>query len=401
MDKNEKKQSEEKTIFISSDSRKKNVDLDSTKIEDSSNETTASNSSNETELKSDTSGVKESTSTIENEKTKKTTLAVGAVAAVGGVAAGIAIGATNADRIKDLFIEPSSLKNEDKDVTNSDTAIVDTKEGNDNFKKTEQNIESSNHVNEEQVVQNEDSPEENEIDLISQVSSDSSELGECENVSDDQLSYVDEYPVAGGGFSTDEQESIIYEIQAGDTLSEIAQNHSTSVDHIIALNPEISDPNLIYAENDIIIPIGDNEANPYGNWQEGITETSIGNEIISTEDELIYSDGAAIDSSVEEYYEPSIIEVNETDEFAEVDWASFEDQPMSSISEINAIEEDFVLDSDESNIYATDDQNNVDVSNTSSNYEVALNETNFESWDYSESSSYDIENGNTGLEDFM
>jgi hypothetical protein len=411
MDNNDKKQSEEKTIFISSDSRKKNVDSDNTKIENSSNEQTNNNSSNDSDLNNDTEVVTESASTIENDKnekviSKKKTVIIGAASAIGGVAAGVAIGAANADGIKDLFIEPSLLKNEEKEVSDSNkaNAIPDIKEGNENLKEPEQNTDSTNQVTHEQISENGASTEGYEIHVIHHVSSDSNEFGECEILSDDQMSYIDEYPIIGDGFSTYEQESIIYEIQAGDTLSEIAQAHSTSIDHIIALNPEISDPNLIYAENNIIIPIGDNETNPYVDWQEGVTDTNIVYENMNIEDELINSDGVEIDSSIEEYYEPAILEVNEVDEFAEVDWASFEDQPMNSISEINVNEDVFVLDSDENFSDTSSYQNNVptsDVINTSGNYEVALNDTNFENWDYSESSSYDIENGTSGLEDFI
>lgn len=48
----------------------------------------------------------------------------------------------------------------------------------------------------------------------------------------------------------------VYHIQAGDTLSEIALEHGTSVEEIMALNPDIQDPNLIYAGNELNLPDG-------------------------------------------------------------------------------------------------------------------------------------------------
>jgi len=45
-----------------------------------------------------------------------------------------------------------------------------------------------------------------------------------------------------------------YHIVPGDTLSEIALAHGTSVETLMGLNPHIEDPNLIYAGTDLIVP---------------------------------------------------------------------------------------------------------------------------------------------------
>ena len=37
-----------------------------------------------------------------------------------------------------------------------------------------------------------------------------------------------------------------YDVRSGDTLSEISQKKGTSVEHLVASNPEISDPDLIH-----------------------------------------------------------------------------------------------------------------------------------------------------------
>src|SRR5690606_15569198 len=44
------------------------------------------------------------------------------------------------------------------------------------------------------------------------------------------------------------------EIQRGDTLSELARRHNTTVDEILALNPQIEDPNVIRAGDRIRLP---------------------------------------------------------------------------------------------------------------------------------------------------
>jgi LysM repeat protein len=49
----------------------------------------------------------------------------------------------------------------------------------------------------------------------------------------------------------------IYEIQAGDTLSEIALANDTSVSDIMEINPNIQDADLIYAGDEIMIPGGE------------------------------------------------------------------------------------------------------------------------------------------------
>jgi LysM repeat protein len=59
----------------------------------------------------------------------------------------------------------------------------------------------------------------------------------------------------------------VYEVQPGDTLSEIAFEHGTSIDHIMAENPQIDDPNLIYTGEEILVPTQDDEASPYAHWE--------------------------------------------------------------------------------------------------------------------------------------
>lgn len=58
-----------------------------------------------------------------------------------------------------------------------------------------------------------------------------------------------------------------YDIKSGDTLSEIAEAHGTSVAHIMELNPDIDDPNVIMAGDHILIPENDNVSGVYEGWR--------------------------------------------------------------------------------------------------------------------------------------
>lgn len=49
------------------------------------------------------------------------------------------------------------------------------------------------------------------------------------------------------------ENTIVYTVKSGDTLSEIAQKYGTSVSSILALNPSIQNPNLIYPGNQLKI----------------------------------------------------------------------------------------------------------------------------------------------------
>jgi spore coat assembly protein SafA len=48
--------------------------------------------------------------------------------------------------------------------------------------------------------------------------------------------------------------AVTYVVQAGDTLSEIAQRFGVSLDALIAANPQITDPDRIFPGQVIVIP---------------------------------------------------------------------------------------------------------------------------------------------------
>lgn len=100
-----------------------------------------------------------------------------------------------------------------------------------------------------------------------------------------------------------------YHIQQGDTLSEIALANNTSIDNLLALNPQITDANMIYAGDNILIPDTDN--NPHVGWTPNETENIV------------------------------LIEIPDAQaNYNEMDWQSFEDQPIDEYS-VSLNETDF------------------------------------------------------------
>jgi len=106
-------------------------------------------------------------------------------------------------------------------------------------------------------------------------------------------------------------DTMSYEIQSGDTLSEIAAAHNTSVEHLMELNPDITDANMIYTGNDLVIPTTDQISNPYEGFdspQNNESSFIVSNESLPTENSS---------------------ELTEEGSFESVDWASFNDAPVS------------------------------------------------------------------------
>jgi LysM repeat protein len=100
----------------------------------------------------------------------------------------------------------------------------------------------------------------------------------------------------------------VYEIQAGDTLSEIAEANHTSIEHLMELNPDITDADEIFAGDDLVIPNNDNISNPYEVSADlaDMNQNSESNTPVVSESSLA---GAEVNN----------------DEYAQVDWASFSD----------------------------------------------------------------------------
>lgn len=112
---------------------------------------------------------------------------------------------------------------------------------------------------------------------------------------------------------SDSQMTHTYHIEAGDTLSEIALEHNTTVERIMELNPQIKDADLIYAGDDLILP----------------GEEEIDLDLPDTE----------LETPAEEVVDLIETEENSTEfesqEFEQVDWAAFESGATSSSDEYN------------------------------------------------------------------
>ena len=126
----------------------------------------------------------------------------------------------------------------------------------------------------------------------------------------------------------------IYEIQAGDTLSEIALTNDTSVSELMEINPSIQDPDLIYAGDEIHIPNNENtetsnddvyltgsyatetEIESVSSDQDYSEEVSssvdeiVGEETSNYEEELSNSDFDNFDSPDSHDFEPDFPETN-------------------------------------------------------------------------------------------
>jgi len=100
-----------------------------------------------------------------------------------------------------------------------------------------------------------------------------------------------------------------YHIQSGDTLSDIAAANNTSIGDVLALNPQISDENMIYSGDDILIPSSDSIINPFAGWAP--------DDSVLTEP---FVDESLVDASTNQV------------EYAAMDWQSFEDEPLDEYS---------------------------------------------------------------------
>ena len=126
-----------------------------------------------------------------------------------------------------------------------------------------------------------------------------------------------------------------YHIQSGDTLSEIAEAHGTSVAHIMDLNPSITDPNVIYSGDDILIPENDVVSGPYDGWRPEWSDSYENSDSTANVESESYESEDHV--NVEEYeadsHEDGTSDYSEPDsEFESMNWESFEDQPMEDYS---------------------------------------------------------------------
>ena len=82
-------------------------------------------------------------------------------------------------------------------------------------------------------------------------------LAEDEAPGKTQISAPDPHPVID---TASEPGTIPYVIRSGDSLRRIAEVHNTTIAEILALNPEITNPNQLYVGSTILLPDGDAKA---------------------------------------------------------------------------------------------------------------------------------------------
>ena len=178
--------------------------------------------------------------------------------------------------------------------------------------------------------------------------------------SDDYLNHVNTGSIEH--FTPESLGAADYQIQYGDTLSELAQANHTTVAHIMELNPHIDNPNVIYAGNHIVIPTGDHASNPYEGWNPQWSEPTVDPITIDNDthhvghdefpdsahpdmgiDEVdpgqIYEEDGGYESAPEEVFGEETNDspygydgVDDTGDYENMDWQSFEDQPVDDYS---------------------------------------------------------------------
>ena len=106
------------------------------------------------------------------------------------------------------------------------------------------------------------------------------------------LSYTKPLPTPENNNNSSEN-TIIYIVKKGDTLSQIARNFNTTVSTITSLNPNIQNPNLIYIGQKItlISNTSNNNLNTLYIVQKGDTLSKIANKYNTTVQQLVSLNG--------------------------------------------------------------------------------------------------------------
>jgi LysM repeat protein len=315
---------------------------------------------------------------VETKEAKKVNLKKAVVAGTGVAAAslgaGVVIGANNPEEVNQ-FIDGTFDK-----VNETVSSIHDSITNEEIFANETINVEEGLNIDSLDQV-------ESNIPIFEAVIDDNS-IDSLENLLELNESDFDSDVL---NISSEQNESYDYIIQSGDTLSEIAADNNTSIEHLMELNPDISDPNMIFTGDNISIPTGDEESNPYASWDGDNIEIVPENEININE---------------------------ENNGFAAVDWASFEDEPISEIAidgntenssefgltEDYTTENNYTTDNnlafqDSGNEFILEDDNFYDGNltdnsftfdeNNNENYNNEIESTDFESGDYSDENSFD------------
>lgn len=259
-------------------------------------------------------------------------IAAAAAAAVVSGGAGVALGATYSEEIKEVMANPLSEEEAMDSATVAEAEEVSAINGDEIFVASEA-VESAGNFS---TLEFSGADQEGNVYSVSFLDMEGdgqfeSQTIEFETVDGFSISYTEfgdsldpffgsDYQLADNsayvqeGFCNVQEvsmmDSYLYEIQPGDTLSELAAANNTSVAHLMELNPQISDPDLIYAGNNLILPDGDSFVESYEALDEAYEATFI--------------------AEGDSYFVDEAIAETPTGDFAAIDWESFYDNPVSN-----------------------------------------------------------------------
>ncbi len=351
----------EKTVVMSSNSKAENS------MPKEQGNTPEGNPSNETAQDATppkNPNTKTSEDFIKDSKSKKSiapAVAAGIGAAMASGVAGVALGATNSDKIKEVVgnvfgaeeTPPSPEDVPEAEVSTSPTENIQGNTDGNTIQPVSEPTEAEAGEDGMSSLEISGADQEGNVYSVSFLDVDGDGEYDIQNVEfqtvdgvtisyteyGDSLNptFMDDLLLAGNtdyvdcGFcdvqGVSMMDSYLYEIQPGDTLSEIALANNTSVEHLMELNPQISDPDLIYSGNNLIVPDGDSfeysetlESNTFIAEE---TDGFLEGEMVNVEfDDSMY---------VEEDY---FVSEGQTElpnaELGSIDWESFYDNPVEN-----------------------------------------------------------------------
>ena len=331
--------SDEKTVVFGASSKNDDSNTDKTTINNNADKTEFQSSASSSK-KPDTNEkeIPKESKTIPKVDTQKastgTFVATAGVAGVAAGVAGVAVGTIFSEDIKNVFSSeafdaPESPEDEIQDVTSSVETDHTASTASDNIHASSFEASSIDAQGNTYTVSLVDENSDGHIDIAS---------GEAHMVDGSSVSFTasgdtlnsllnSDVSIANASdFGSQPQfvhipaqiddipfvsDTMSYEIQSGDTLSEIAATHNTSIENLMELNPDISDPNMIYTGNNLVIPTNDNISNPY----EGFESPQNNDSSVIASNESVPTENSS--------------ELTEEGSFESVDWASFNDAPVS------------------------------------------------------------------------
>jgi LysM repeat protein len=351
----------EKTVVMSSNSKAENS---TPKEQGNAPEGNPSNEKAQDTTPPNNSNSKTSEDFIKDSKSKKSSapaVAAGIGAAIATGVAGVALGATNSDKINEVVgnafgadetpPSPEDVPVAEASTTEEENSVQDLPEE-DSFLTISETSEADLSEDSMSSLEISGADQEGNVYSVSFLDIDGDGEYDIQNVEfqtvdgvtisyteyGDALdpTFMDDLVLAGNtdyvdcGFcdvqGVSMMDSYLYEIQPGDTLSEIAEANNTSVEHLMELNPQISDPDLIYSGNNMIVPDGDSYE---------FLENSESNTFITEDGGFPEGDLVNVDFDDSMYVEEDyFVSEEQTElpnaELGSIDWESFYDNPVEN-----------------------------------------------------------------------